>query len=102
MREIIRFGWGICSLGDFMVAMSGKGLVALEFSTNHSATEDALLVRFPEASVPSRFANGLDYLGTVRVPMPREVKHRKLFKLAELLQEEHHRLCGVGQIGLPL
>jgi AraC family transcriptional regulator, regulatory protein of adaptative response / methylated-DNA-[protein]-cysteine methyltransferase len=51
MREIIRFGWGICSLGDFIVATSGKGLVALEFSTNHSATEDALLVRFPEASV---------------------------------------------------
>jgi AraC family transcriptional regulator, regulatory protein of adaptative response / methylated-DNA-[protein]-cysteine methyltransferase len=51
MREIIRFAWGISSLGDFMVAMSDKGLVALEFSSNHPATVDALRVRFPEADV---------------------------------------------------
>jgi AraC family transcriptional regulator of adaptative response/methylated-DNA-[protein]-cysteine methyltransferase len=51
MREIIRFAWGISSLGDFIVAMSDKGLVALEFSSNHSATENALRVRFPEADV---------------------------------------------------
>jgi AraC family transcriptional regulator of adaptative response/methylated-DNA-[protein]-cysteine methyltransferase len=51
MREIIRFAWGISSLGDFMVAMSDKGLVALEFNSSHSATEDALRVRFPEADV---------------------------------------------------
>jgi AraC family transcriptional regulator, regulatory protein of adaptative response / methylated-DNA-[protein]-cysteine methyltransferase len=31
--------------------MSDKGLVALEFSSNHSATEDALRIRFPEADV---------------------------------------------------
>ncbi|RZN33198.1 methylated-DNA--[protein]-cysteine S-methyltransferase [Bradyrhizobium sp. Leo121] len=49
MRGIIRFAWGNSSLGDFMVAMSGKGLVALEFSTNHSGVEDALRLRFPEA-----------------------------------------------------
>src|SRR6266566_192976 len=51
MREVIRFAWGKSSLGDFMVAMSGKGLVALEFSSNHTPTEDALRVRFPEAEV---------------------------------------------------
>ncbi len=34
-----------------MVAMSGKGLVALEFSTNHSGVEDALRLRFPEADI---------------------------------------------------
>jgi len=51
MREIIRFAWGIGSLGDFMVAMSDKGLVALEFSSSHSATEDALRARFPEADI---------------------------------------------------
>jgi AraC family transcriptional regulator of adaptative response/methylated-DNA-[protein]-cysteine methyltransferase len=51
MREIIRFAWGSSSLGDFMVAMSGKGLVALEFSSNRSAMEDALRARFPEADV---------------------------------------------------
>jgi AraC family transcriptional regulator of adaptative response/methylated-DNA-[protein]-cysteine methyltransferase len=51
MREIIRFAWGSSSLGDFMVAMSGKGLVALEFSSNRAAAEDALRVRFPEADI---------------------------------------------------
>ena len=48
MREIIRFAWGISSLGDFMVAMSDKGLVALEFSSHRLATEAALRARFPE------------------------------------------------------
>jgi hypothetical protein len=36
MGEIIGFAWGISSLGDFMVAMSNKGLVTMEFSSNHS------------------------------------------------------------------
>lgn len=49
MREIIRFAWGISTLGDVMVAMSDRGLVAVDFSSNHSATEEALRVRFPEA-----------------------------------------------------
>ncbi|MGX5721664.1 methylated-DNA--[protein]-cysteine S-methyltransferase [Shinella zoogloeoides] len=51
MREIIRFAWGISSLGDFVVAMSEKGLVALEFSSMHAAMEDALRIRFPEAEL---------------------------------------------------
>jgi hypothetical protein len=28
MREIIRYAWGVSSLGDFVVAMSNKGIVA--------------------------------------------------------------------------
>jgi AraC family transcriptional regulator of adaptative response/methylated-DNA-[protein]-cysteine methyltransferase len=51
MREIIRFAWGNSSLGDFMVAMSEKGLVALELGSNRSSTETALRTRFPEAEV---------------------------------------------------
>jgi AraC family transcriptional regulator, regulatory protein of adaptative response / methylated-DNA-[protein]-cysteine methyltransferase len=51
MREIIRFAWGISSLGDFMAAMSDKGLVALEFNSNHAAAEDALRAHFPEADI---------------------------------------------------
>ena len=52
MREIIRFAWGNSSLGDFMVAMSDKGLVALEFDdSRHAPVEDALRVRFSEADV---------------------------------------------------
>jgi AraC family transcriptional regulator of adaptative response/methylated-DNA-[protein]-cysteine methyltransferase len=51
MLEIIRFAWEASSLGDFMAAMSDKGLVALEFSSHRSATEEALRVRFPDADV---------------------------------------------------
>lgn len=51
MRETIRFAWGISSLGDFVIAMSEKGIVALEFSSMHTAMEDALRVRFPEAEL---------------------------------------------------
>jgi AraC family transcriptional regulator, regulatory protein of adaptative response / methylated-DNA-[protein]-cysteine methyltransferase len=47
----IRFSWGTSLLGDFMVAMSGQGLVALEFSTWRAATEDALRARFSAADV---------------------------------------------------
>jgi AraC family transcriptional regulator, regulatory protein of adaptative response / methylated-DNA-[protein]-cysteine methyltransferase len=47
----ICFGWGTSSLGDFMVAMSGQGLVALEFSTWRAATEEALRARFSDADV---------------------------------------------------
>ncbi|MGO4841832.1 methylated-DNA--[protein]-cysteine S-methyltransferase, partial [Rhizobiaceae sp. 2RAB30] len=51
MREVIRFGWGISSLGDFVVAMSDKGVVALEFGSLHTAMEDALRIRFPDAEL---------------------------------------------------
>src|SRR5262245_7451706 len=51
MREIIRSAWGISSLGDFMVAKSDEGLVAVEFSSRRAAMENALRVRFPEADV---------------------------------------------------
>lgn len=51
MREIIRFAWGISSLGDFVVAMSEKGVVALEFSSIHTAMENALRIRFPDADL---------------------------------------------------
>jgi AraC family transcriptional regulator, regulatory protein of adaptative response / methylated-DNA-[protein]-cysteine methyltransferase len=69
MREIIRFAWGTSSLGDFIVAMSDKGLVALEFSSHHSAMEDALCARFPEADIIDNIDNhdGLgDVLGKVK------------------------------------
>jgi AraC family transcriptional regulator, regulatory protein of adaptative response / methylated-DNA-[protein]-cysteine methyltransferase len=51
MREIVRFAWGTSFLGDFMAAMSDKGLVALELSSDHAAVENALHARFPEADV---------------------------------------------------
>src|SRR5262249_27414777 len=51
MREVIRFAWGNSSLGEFMVAMSDKGLVALELGSSPDSTEGALRIRFPEAEV---------------------------------------------------
>jgi AraC family transcriptional regulator of adaptative response/methylated-DNA-[protein]-cysteine methyltransferase len=51
MRQIIRFAWGISSLGDFVVALSDKGIVALEFSSMHMVMEDALRIRFPDAEL---------------------------------------------------
>jgi AraC family transcriptional regulator, regulatory protein of adaptative response / methylated-DNA-[protein]-cysteine methyltransferase len=51
MREIIRLAWGTTSLGDFVVAMSDKGLAALEFSSYRPMTEEALRARFPAADV---------------------------------------------------
>jgi AraC family transcriptional regulator of adaptative response/methylated-DNA-[protein]-cysteine methyltransferase len=51
MREIIRFAWGNSSLGDFVVALSDKGLVALEFSADRAAIAEALRDRFAEADV---------------------------------------------------
>jgi AraC family transcriptional regulator, regulatory protein of adaptative response / methylated-DNA-[protein]-cysteine methyltransferase len=49
MQETIRFAWGVSALGDFIVAMSDNGVVALEFSSTRSATEDGLRSRFPNA-----------------------------------------------------
>jgi AraC family transcriptional regulator of adaptative response/methylated-DNA-[protein]-cysteine methyltransferase len=51
MREIVRFAWGSSSLGDFVVAMSEKGIVVLGFSSMHTAMEDALSIRIPEADL---------------------------------------------------
>lgn len=51
MREIIRFGWEYSPLGDFVVAASDEGVVAVEFASMHSAMEDALRIRFPDADL---------------------------------------------------
>ncbi len=53
MREIIRYAWGSSSLGDFMIAVSENGLVALEFSSDRLATEVELRNRLSEANVVS-------------------------------------------------
>lgn len=63
MNDIIRFAWGTSSLGDFIVAMSDKGIVALEFSSNQHAMEDALRARFPESAV-ERDQDGLTQVAT--------------------------------------
>lgn len=51
MREIIRFAWGTGSLGDFVVALSDKGIVALELGSARDSVESALHARFPDADL---------------------------------------------------
>lgn len=51
MTETIRFAWGTSSLGDFVVAISETGIVAVEFSADHAAMEHALQARFPDAAL---------------------------------------------------
>lgn len=66
MRETIRFAWGRCSLGDFAVAMSDKGLVAVEVSQNRAAVEDVLHARFHDARVVSGQTKLADVVERVR------------------------------------
>jgi AraC family transcriptional regulator of adaptative response/methylated-DNA-[protein]-cysteine methyltransferase len=63
MREVIRCAWGTSSLGDFLVALSGKGLVAFEFSSERAAMEDSLRARLPEADVVSDPEEMTDVIG---------------------------------------
>jgi AraC family transcriptional regulator of adaptative response/methylated-DNA-[protein]-cysteine methyltransferase len=59
MRETIHVAWTATSLGDVIAAVSGKGLVALEFGANRAAAEEALRSRFPAAALvesPQRLA----------------------------------------------
>ena len=51
MTETIRFAWGTSSLGDFVVAISETGIVAVEFSADRAAMEHALQARFPDAAL---------------------------------------------------
>jgi AraC family transcriptional regulator, regulatory protein of adaptative response / methylated-DNA-[protein]-cysteine methyltransferase len=51
MREAIRFAWGGNPLGDFIIAMSEKGLVALEFGSDRTSAQNALRQRFPGADL---------------------------------------------------
>jgi AraC family transcriptional regulator of adaptative response/methylated-DNA-[protein]-cysteine methyltransferase len=50
MSEVIRYASGTSALGEFLIAMSDKGLVAVEFG-GQAANEDALRARFPQAAV---------------------------------------------------
>ena len=51
MPEKIRYTWGSSSLGDFVVAASDQGLVALEFSDDRVGMIKALQKRFTGATI---------------------------------------------------
>lgn len=65
MHEVIRFAWGNSSLGEFMVAMSDKGLVSLELGPSRIAAEEALRTRFSDAQVVSRQVELVDVLDKI-------------------------------------
>lgn len=49
MPECIRYSWGQSTLGEFIIAASEKGIVALEFVDRREPTLEALRSRLPEA-----------------------------------------------------
>jgi AraC family transcriptional regulator of adaptative response/methylated-DNA-[protein]-cysteine methyltransferase len=65
MRDIIRFAWGQGSLGDFILALSDSGIVALEFAASCSEMEDALRNRFPDVDLQADQDGLADAIETV-------------------------------------
>jgi AraC family transcriptional regulator, regulatory protein of adaptative response / methylated-DNA-[protein]-cysteine methyltransferase len=66
MTETIRYAWGQSSLGEFLAAMSERGLVMMEFSDPGSPAVDALRIRYPEAEIiedPAFMTEALERLG---------------------------------------
>lgn len=51
MRETIRFGEGVSTLGDFLVAVSARGVVALEFANESGSLTQELRNRFTDAEI---------------------------------------------------
>ncbi|MDR6870780.1 AraC family transcriptional regulator of adaptative response/methylated-DNA-[protein]-cysteine methyltransferase [Bosea sp. BE125] len=65
MRDIIRFAWGKSTLGDFLVAVSNKGLVAFEFANQRAAMEATLHAHFPDAEIVSDEGGLAKLVGTM-------------------------------------
>lgn len=65
MREIIRFAVAESGLGAFIVAMSQKGILALEFNAKPSAMVKTLHEQFPEADLLNDQAAMRDIAGEV-------------------------------------
>jgi AraC family transcriptional regulator of adaptative response/methylated-DNA-[protein]-cysteine methyltransferase len=68
MSEQIRYGWGQSSLGDFVAAVSVRGLVAFEFADHRSAAFEALRTNLSGAALEedqSGLSNLIDKLETL-------------------------------------
>ncbi|WP_019832846.1 methylated-DNA--[protein]-cysteine S-methyltransferase [Sphingomonas sp. PR090111-T3T-6A] len=70
MQETICFAWGASSLGDFLIATTSLGIVALEFGEDRIAMETALRARFPEAIISER----PDVLEPIRMKVTRAIE----------------------------
>jgi AraC family transcriptional regulator of adaptative response/methylated-DNA-[protein]-cysteine methyltransferase len=51
MSNRIRYAWGRSTVGDFIVAVSDRNLVAFEFLPSSSDAIDVLRRRFPDAVI---------------------------------------------------
>ena len=51
MKETIRYAWGQSTLGEFIAAVSERGLVAVEFGDDRAQLKLDLLQRFADAEV---------------------------------------------------
>jgi AraC family transcriptional regulator of adaptative response/methylated-DNA-[protein]-cysteine methyltransferase len=51
IKETIRYAWGVSTLGQFLVAASEQGVVALEFGSENGSLVHELESRFPNADV---------------------------------------------------
>lgn len=71
MDNIIRFAWGTSALGDYMLATSSNGIVALDFGSNRATKEQALRVRFPECEI----INGQDEMSGLLEQVRREIEN---------------------------
>lgn len=63
MPESIRYAFGQSSLGDFLAAVSSRGIVAFEFGDRHEALAQALRLRLPDARVAPDQAGLTDTVG---------------------------------------
>jgi AraC family transcriptional regulator, regulatory protein of adaptative response / methylated-DNA-[protein]-cysteine methyltransferase len=73
--DVIRYAWGKSSLGEFIAALSDRGLVAFEFAPRSAHTIRALQERFPKVILSEDvvgLARTLAALARV-VDRPREV-----------------------------
>ena len=73
MKETIRYAWGQSTLGEFIAAVSGRGLVAVEFGDDRTRLKQDLLQRFAEADVVEDHASLADVIDKViaRIEQPR-------------------------------
>jgi len=73
VKETIRYAWGQSTLGEFIAAVSGRGLVAVEFGESRARLKQDLLQRFADADVVEEPVALADVIGKViaRIEQPR-------------------------------
>ena len=74
MSDRIRYALGQSALGDFIAAMSSRGLVAFEFAPGGGNTVGVLQERFPGATIEEDAAG----LATTLATLARGVGHPKM------------------------